>query len=87
MLFSSLEFVFIFLPLVLAGFYFLKSLHYYTSAKIFLIIASLFFYAYFKVEYIFILALSILVNFILANLILKNRGGGGQLSSSFRACI
>lgn len=88
MLFSSFEFIFIFLPLVLIGFYFLKSIHYYTSAKIFLILASLFFYAYFKIEYIFILAFSILLNFTLANLILKKvRGGGAIYTPYFRNCI
>lgn len=43
MLFSSFTFIFAFLPLTLVGFYILKALQYYTSAKIFLILASLFF--------------------------------------------
>ncbi|EPO1958326.1 MBOAT family O-acyltransferase [Campylobacter jejuni] len=78
MLFSSFTFIFAFLPLTLVGFYILKALQYYTSAKIFLILASLFFYAYFKIDYIFILTFSTLVNFFLANLILRkenNRAG------------
>lgn len=77
MLFSSFIFIFIFLPLTLLGFYVLKALQYYTSAKIFLILASLFFYAYFKIDYIFILTFSILTNFFLANLILKKENRGG----------
>ncbi|HEG0496236.1 TPA: MBOAT family protein [Campylobacter jejuni] len=71
MLFSSFIFIFAFLPLTLVGFYILKALKLYTSAKIFLILASLYFYAYFKIEYIFILALSTFINFIIANLILR----------------
>ena len=71
MLFSSFAFVFAFLPITLLGFYALKSLGYFQSAKVFLILASLFFYGYFKVEYIFILIFSVLINFTLANLILR----------------
>ena len=71
MLFSSFAFIFAFLPITLLGFYALKSLGYFQSAKVFLILASLFFYGYFKVEYIFILIFSVLINFTLANLILR----------------
>lgn len=76
MLFSSFIFIFIFLPLTLLGFYVLKALQYYTSTKIFLILASLFFYAYFKIDYIFILTFSTLINFFLANLILRKENNG-----------
>lgn len=80
MLFSTELFIFAFLPLVLLGFYCLKAYKYYQGAKIFLIIASLFFYGFWKVDYIFILIFSLLVNFTLANIILKaNRRGGSQL--------
>ena len=71
MLFSSFAFIFAFLPITLLGFYALKSLGYFQSAKVFLILASLFFYGYFKVEYIFILIFSVLINFTLANIILR----------------
>ena len=71
MLFSSFAFIFAFLPLTLLGFYALKSLGHFQFAKVFLILASLFFYGYFKVEYIFILIFSVLINFTLANLILR----------------
>ncbi|STQ86915.1 alginate O- acetylation protein [Helicobacter muridarum] len=89
MLFNSFEFILIFLPLTLLGFYILKTLHKYTLAKLFLIGSSLFFYGYFKIEYTFILLSSIFINYILAKLILKslyalalkkvciNGGGGG----------
>ena len=71
MLFSFFAFIFAFLPLTLLGFYVLKSLGYFQFAKVFLILASLFFYGYFKVEYIVILIFSVLINFALANLILR----------------
>ncbi|MCV3348828.1 MBOAT family protein [Campylobacter sp. RKI_CA19_01128] len=75
MVFSSYEFIFIFLPITLIIFYMLKKFNHVQSAKLFLVLASLFFYAFWKVEYVLILLLSMSVNFYLANLILLNRGG------------
>ena len=43
MLFSSFAFIFAFLPLTLLGFYALKSLGHFQFAKVFLMLASLFF--------------------------------------------
>ena len=74
MLFSSFTFIFIFLPLVWIVFHALKCAHFrhhYTIAKIFLIFSSLFFYAFWKVAYLPILLSSIVVNYTLAKLILK----------------
>lgn len=79
MIFSSYEFIFIFLPITLIIFYALKKTNHINLAKIFLVLASLFFYAFWKVEYVFILLFSMFVNYNFANLLLKNtnlRGGG-----------
>jgi len=78
MLFSSYIFILAFLPISLLGFYTLRAMKCYSLAKVFLIGASVFFYGYFKVEYIFILIFSMLVNFSLAHFILKATGGGKQ---------
>lgn len=93
MLFSSFTFIFVFLPIVWVVFHLLKNAKFkshYKSAKIFLIISSLFFYAFWKVAYLPILLSSIIVNYTLAKLILKNysplvvlkssatNGGGGE---------
>lgn len=78
MIFSSYEFIFIFLPITLIIFYVLKKTNHINLAKIFLVLASLFFYAFWKVEYVFILLFSMFVNYNFANLLLKNtnlRGG------------
>ena len=75
MVFSSLVFIFAFLPVVWAVFHLLKNAKFsghYTAAKVFLICASLFFYAYFKLEYLPILLGTIIVNFALARLILRD---------------
>lgn len=96
MLFSSLSFIFIFLPVVFVLFYWLKNTqikgnsafalfynkHHFTFAKLFLIVASLFFYSFYKLAYLPILCASILINFSLAWAILRTakhnvNGGGG----------
>lgn len=112
MVFSSLLFIFAFLPVVWAVFHLLKSEQFakicdkfcakfhifikpYTLAKLFLIAASLFFYAFWKLAYLPILLASILVNFYLAKRILSvnfssnalqnalaQNGGGGDNPSN-----
>lgn len=70
MIFSSFAFIFAFLPIVWVIFHVLKSKH-LNTAKVFLIIASLFFYAYWKISYLPILLSSIAVNYVLAFCILS----------------
>lgn len=79
MIFSSYEFIFVFLPIVLGIFYLLKKFNHINYAKIFLVLASLFFYAFWKVEYVFILLFSMFVNYNLANILLKTNSRGGVL--------
>ena len=74
MLFSSFTFIFAFLPIAWVVFHLLKKARFkshYKVAKIFLIVSSLFFYAFWKVAYLPILLSSIIVNYFLARLILK----------------
>lgn len=66
MLFNSYAFIFIFLPIVLAGFYFLK------GKKIqlpFLLLASICFYAYWSQVYVFLLLFTVCTDFYLARTI------------------
>ena len=69
MLFNSYIFIFLFLPMVLGGFYILKRWHKYSLAKVFLIGMSLWFYGYFNPWYLFIIIGSVLVNFTVYRLI------------------
>ena len=85
MLFSSFTFIFVFLPIVWVAFHLLKKARFkshYTIAKIFLIASSLFFYAFWKVAYLPILLSSIIVNYTLAKMILKNSTSLVVLKSS-----
>lgn len=73
MLFSSVEFIFIFLPIVIFVYYVLlkKSR---TSQNIFLTFSSLFFYAWGEPKFVIIMIISILINWYLAIRVDKKRG-------------
>lgn len=66
MLFNSYIFIFIFLPLTLAGWYYLNSKKAYQTAKYFLAGMSLWFYGYFNVYYLAIILASILGNYLIS---------------------
>lgn len=65
MLFNSYVFIFLYLPLVLAGYYLLNHYKSYRISNIFLIGMSLWFYGYFNKYYLLIICGSILLNFLL----------------------
>lgn len=73
MLFNSYIFIFIFLPLTLAGWYLLNRFHKYESAKLFLAGMSLWFYGYFNVYYLAVIVASILGNYLLSYLMKFSR--------------
>ena len=78
MVFSSYIFLFVFLPLVLAGYYLLSLVKNSIYQRLFLTGASLFFYGYFNPSYLLIIVVSILVNYLLASCI---RGGTGRFQT------
>lgn len=63
MLFNSVEYIFFFLPFVFFTTFFLNRRRHFTAAKIFLILASLFFYAWWNPVYLPIMLGSILFNY------------------------
>ena len=69
MLFSSLNFLFIFLPLVLFLYYLADKKY----KNIILLVASLLFYAYLGINYLYILLISILINYVGAFIISRNK--------------
>ena len=68
MLFNSYYFIFLFLPLSLAGYYILNYVNLYRLAGIFLIGMSLWFYGYFNRSYLLIICGSIIANFLFAKI-------------------
>lgn len=63
MLFNSYIFILFFLPITICGYFLLNRFKKYKIAKAFLLIMSLWFYAYFNMTYLPIILVSILFNF------------------------
>ena len=68
MLFNSYIFIFLFLPLALAGYYGLNYIRQYKLGIVWLIGMSMWFYGYNSVQYLFILIISILLNYLLVEM-------------------
>ncbi len=74
MIFNSFEFIFLFLPIVWVLYYILGKLH-IPFAKVWLVVASLFFYGYWNPAYLPLILLSLFVNFAIGNFLGRNKGG------------
>jgi len=72
MLFSSFEFIFIFLPLSFFIYFFLLQKRLITGAKGFLVFVSLFFYSWWNAAYLPIILTSMLFNYIIGNSLNEN---------------
>ncbi|TVM17296.1 MBOAT family protein [Oceanidesulfovibrio indonesiensis] len=71
MLFNSLEYIFLFLPIVIAGYFIIGSWSHSSKAQnLWLVSASFFFYSYWKIEYLPLLLLSITINYLVSQRIL-----------------
>lgn len=73
MVFNSFEFIFLFLPITLIGYFTLNKFNKHSLSKIWLILCSFYFYGYFNPSYLLIMIFSILVNFIIAKYMNKNK--------------
>jgi alginate O-acetyltransferase complex protein AlgI len=81
MLFNSPEFLFLFLPVTLAGFYLLGPVS-RNSAIRWLIFASLIFYAWWRPVNVLIIAPSIVINYIIARILLRLNDSKGSARAS-----
>jgi D-alanyl-lipoteichoic acid acyltransferase DltB (MBOAT superfamily) len=81
MLFNSAIFIFAFLPLVLLGYRGLLAIGLVSFAKLWLVVASLYFYAYWKLEYLPILLVSIVLNYLLGKQICRHDERAGWVGS------
>lgn len=75
MLFNSYSFIFVFLPIVFSAFFFFAKFRITKAATASLVLASLFFYAYWEVAYLPLLLFSILFNFQIGRQIEQNLQG------------
>lgn len=71
MLFNSYEYIFLFLPLTLVIYFALNQRHWYTAGKVWLVIASLFFYSYWNPAYFPLIVSSIFINFLIGLLLYR----------------
>ena len=83
MLFNSIEFLFVFLPLVLLGFHALRRLGNRESMIIWLVFCSLFFYAWWNPVYLFLLLGSLVVNYNLGRRLAANGSRGWLVAGIF----
>jgi D-alanyl-lipoteichoic acid acyltransferase DltB (MBOAT superfamily) len=72
MLFSSYEFIFLYLPVTLAGYLLLNRLRLTTAANTWLLAASLFFYAWWNAAYLPLILGSILFNYTIGSLLAES---------------
>ena len=87
MLFNSYIFVLAFLPIVLIGYFGLNHFHKYTAAKVFLILASLFFYGYFNWWYLMIIVSSVGLNYLFSQLMLSEKTKNGVRKMIFAIAL
>ncbi len=85
MLFQSYMFVFLFLPVSLAGFYLVGNKRGSRAAKLWLIAMSLWFYGSFRIEYVFLLLLSVAFNYGIAQKLREKRKYGDTVGPEMGA--
>ncbi len=67
MLFNSIEFIYLFLPITFFLYFYLNRKKFYVISKVFLIFASLFFYSWWNIYYLPLILVSIIFNFYIGN--------------------
>ena len=72
MIFSSPKFILLFLPIAFLGYFFLNRHRLVLAGKAWLVIVSLFFYAYWNIAYLPLLLVSILFNFALGSVLSRD---------------
>ena len=78
MLFNSFEFVFLFLPITFFLYYFFLSRRLFLGAKALLIAASLFYYAWWRIDYLPIILLTLLFNYVIGSILSTNSSTSGS---------
>jgi len=64
MLFNSYQYIFLFLPIVVAIYFFLNKFRYVLAGKVWLVLMSLFFYGLWNFYYVLLIAFSISANYL-----------------------
>ncbi len=72
MVFSSWQFILVYLPIVVLVYFFMNHRHWITAGKAWLIVASLFFYSYWNIKHLPLILVSIFVNFAIGTFLAKS---------------
>lgn len=80
MIFSTYSFIFVFLPIVFFGFRLLSVLRLHYLGKLWLVLASIYFYAQGSGSFVFIFIADMIVNLLIGTLILKSVNAGAVWS-------
>ncbi len=72
MIFNSYEFIFVFLPFTILGYYILNNFKLRKLSKLFLLITSLYFYASNNINYLLIIIVSILLNYLISSYLIES---------------
>ncbi len=73
MLFNSFEYIFIFLPFTFIVYFYLNNKKFIIASKVFLVLASLFFYSWWNIIYLPLLLGSLLFNYVLGLLLINKK--------------
>ncbi len=73
MLFNSYNFILVFLPITLVGYFSLSKFHFTRFAQLWIVAASLLFYTYWSIPYLPLLLISIFVNYRISESILQTK--------------
>lgn len=84
MLFSSWQFIVLFLPITFFVYFFLNGWRLIIAGKVWLVAASLFFYAYWDVNYLPLILASILLNFAIGTGLAQSMGQSSRTESTSR---
>lgn len=87
MIFSSYSFIFLFLPVVISGFYICFRLWGRTAAKVFLIAASLFFYGFGDIRFLPLLVGTMIFNYGIVAGLSKAKARGGAAKALLAAAF
>lgn len=74
MVFSSWQFILVYLPIVVLIFFLMNHLRWITAGKAWLVIASLFFYSYWDIKHLPLILGSIFVNFVIGTYLARSHG-------------
>lgn len=66
MLFNSIEYLFLYIPIVFTIYFLINKFKFFRLATLFLLLSSLYFYGTYKIEYVYIIIISILFNYIVS---------------------